>query len=181
MEKMDLHKEALTKSPLSWLTSNYPSSAPIILKEAEGIDGRPMGEYASTNKERLSKTMEEYRRVLRRSENLDKAMVRLYWEKLEKYPWLLIEKAFDRWVEDSPYFPSISELLSMIRDLLEQYESQLVADEPEIPSPDTACRCLNGWVVVTVAKHGRTYSQSHPCPRCVLGRYLADRYVRKSR
>ena len=140
-----------------------------------------MSNYPDSNKVRLAELIETYLQALRRSSELTPEFAGLYWKKLEQYPICLVERAFDRCVEDSPYFPAISELLSMIRDLLEQYESQILREEPKTPAPDTACRCLNGWVVVTVAKHGRTYSQSHPCPRCVLGRYLADRYVRKSR
>jgi len=148
---------------------------PVVLAGVEGRDGRPMEESPELYKKRFATFLQNYHDALRGGA-INRGSIRIYWEKCKRFPFRLLERALDRYVEHSSFFPTISELLEAMEDTRAQLDHFYPSDEILTPPPDPDCSCLNGWVFAKVERHGRRYRTSHPCPQCPLGKHLNRKY-----
>ena len=47
--------------------------------------------------------------------DLDRETLRIWWAKLEKYEFMVVSKAFDRYVNNNKFMPTISDILDICR------------------------------------------------------------------
>ena len=176
MEKLTLSvPELRNSSTLSVMMRKSAPPEPVVLAGVEGRDGRPMEESPELYKGRFATLLAEYREVFRGGD-LNRRSIRIYWGKCKPFPFRLLERALDRYVEHSSFFPTVHELLDAIEDTREQFDHFYPSDEILTPPPDPNCSCLHGWIFSEVKRHGQQYRISHPCPRCVLGKHLKRKY-----